>query len=249
MNRYPAVLGRYCRFHRQGAEGLRRRSLAPGRSGYTGPWYPKGVCKSSTGLPCPDAFARRTCASTFLDAPRAHLESELYCGDLLFMSRAAPPVRLSRLCAYVTRSPDKYVCLKPDPALSPPFFFAPNTGDRLTFSTLFHARYVFSPALVNLTIALCRGCARQHQKITARLQLTGFPIFSLLPAGMGEPMAGRLEEEAREARAEIRRRVALDEIDRAKDRQARKRKREREKRKKKHCSGKSFTCLADECGC
>ncbi|CAM9771530.1 unnamed protein product [Ectocarpus sp. 6 AP-2014] len=58
------------------------------------------------------------------------------------------------------------------------------------------------------------------RKVTARLQVTGFPIFSLLPAGMGEPMAGRLEEEAREARAETRRRVALDEIDRAKDRQA-----------------------------
>eukprot|EP00752_Nemacystus_decipiens_P007697 g6880.t1 len=57
------------------------------------------------------------------------------------------------------------------------------------------------------------------RKVTARLQLTGFPIFSLLPAGMGEPMAGRFEEEAREARAEMRRRVALDEIDRAKERQ------------------------------
>lgn len=51
--------------------------------------------------------------------------------------------------------------------------------------------------------------------------MTGFPVFSLLPAGMGEPAAGRFEEEAREARAEMRRRVALDEIDRAKDRQAR----------------------------
>ncbi|CAM9135722.1 unnamed protein product [Ectocarpus sp. 12 AP-2014] len=58
------------------------------------------------------------------------------------------------------------------------------------------------------------------RKVTARLQVTGFPIFSLLPAGMGEPMAGRFEEEAREARAETRRRVALDEIDWAKDRQA-----------------------------
>lgn len=57
-------------------------------------------------------------------------------------------------------------------------------------------------------------------KVTARVQVAGFPIFSLLPAGMGEPMAGRLEEEAREARAETRRRVTLDEIDRAKDRQA-----------------------------
>lgn len=34
-------------------------------------------------------------------------------------------------------------------------------------------------------------------------------------------MAGRFEEEAREARAEMRRRVALDEIDRAKERQVR----------------------------
>lgn len=58
-------------------------------------------------------------------------------------------------------------------------------------------------------------------QLTARLQLTGFPIFSLLPAAMGEPMAGRFEEEAREARAEIRRRTALDEIDRAKEQQAR----------------------------
>ncbi|CAM9355835.1 unnamed protein product [Ectocarpus fasciculatus] len=66
------------------------------------------------------------------------------------------------------------------------------------------------------------------RKVTARLQVTGFPIFSLLPAGMGEPMAGRLEEEAREARAETRRRVALDEIDRAKDRQA---KEERERKR------------------
>ncbi|CAN0055726.1 unnamed protein product [Scytosiphon promiscuus] len=69
------------------------------------------------------------------------------------------------------------------------------------------------------------------RKITARLQVTGFPVFSLLPAGMGEPMAGRLEEEAREARAEIRRRVALDEIDRAKD-QLRQR-REKEERELK----------------
>ena len=58
-------------------------------------------------------------------------------------------------------------------------------------------------------------------KVTARLQVTGFPIFSLLPAGVGEPMAGRFEEEARDARAEMRRKVALDEIDRAKERQAR----------------------------
>ena len=58
-------------------------------------------------------------------------------------------------------------------------------------------------------------------KVTARLQVTGFPIFSLLPAGMGEPTTGRLEEETREARAEMRRKVALDEIDRAKERQAR----------------------------
>lgn len=58
-------------------------------------------------------------------------------------------------------------------------------------------------------------------KVTARLQVTGFPIFSLLPAGVGEPMAGRFEEESREARAEMRRKVALDEIDRAKERQAR----------------------------
>ncbi|CAM9478757.1 unnamed protein product [Ectocarpus sp. 4 AP-2014] len=71
------------------------------------------------------------------------------------------------------------------------------------------------------------------RKVTARLQVTGFPIFSLLPAGMGEPMAGRLEEEAREARAETRRRVALDEIDRAKDRQA-SRAREEEERERKH---------------
>lgn len=51
--------------------------------------------------------------------------------------------------------------------------------------------------------------------------MTEFPVFSLLPAGMGEPAARRFEEEARDARAEMRRRVALDEIDRAKDRQAR----------------------------
>eukprot|EP00903_Cladosiphon_okamuranus_P017392 g16020.t2 len=68
------------------------------------------------------------------------------------------------------------------------------------------------------------------RKITARLQVTGFPIFSLLPAGMGEPMVGRFEEEAREARAEMRRRVALDEIDRAKERQ-RLEKEERERKR------------------
>lgn len=56
-------------------------------------------------------------------------------------------------------------------------------------------------------------------QVTARLQVTGLPIFSLLPAGMGEPMAGRFEEGAREACAEMRRRVALGEIDRAKERQ------------------------------
>lgn len=59
------------------------------------------------------------------------------------------------------------------------------------------------------------------KKVTARLQVTGFPFFSLLPAGMGELVAGRLDEEARETRAETRRRVALDEIDHAKEQQAR----------------------------
>lgn len=53
--------------------------------------------------------------------------------------------------------------------------------------------------------------------------MTGFPIFSLLPEGIGEPHSGRFEREARDARAELRRRVALEEIDRAKEKQARER--------------------------
>ena len=57
------------------------------------------------------------------------------------------------------------------------------------------------------------------RQVTARLQIRGFPFFPLLPAGMGEPMIGRFEEEAREVRAEMRRRAALDEIDRAKEQQ------------------------------
>lgn len=64
--------------------------------------------------------------------------------------------------------------------------------------------------------------SRTCRKVTARLQVTGFPLFSLLPAGRGEPSSARFEEEAREARARERRRVTLEEIDRAKEQEARK---------------------------
>lgn len=59
-----------------------------------------------------------------------------------------------------------------------------------------------------------------RRQVTARLQITEFPIFSLLPAGMGEPTVGRFEEDAKNARAEMRRKAALHEIDQAKEQQA-----------------------------
>lgn len=57
-------------------------------------------------------------------------------------------------------------------------------------------------------------------KVTTHLRLEGFPVFGLLPAGVGETNAERIGEAARTARADERRRVALEEIDRAKQQQA-----------------------------
>ena len=92
-----------------------------------------------------------------------------------------------------------------------------DVGDVGEYPSLSH----YEPLSITAHPMRANACLSRMTQVTARLQVTGFPIFSLLPAGMGEPMAGRFEEEAREARAEMRRRLALDEIDRAKERQVR----------------------------